>query len=68
MSDTKAPAEAKAKKYAIKGGATQIIHPFYGTKAPITVDHLNGPNSAVFVKALKNLKPDGWWDANIIEM
>lgn len=63
MSDIKAP---EAKKYAFKNGGAQIVHPFYGVNNPITLEHLNGPQGEVFIKALKKLDPKGWFEANIV--
>lgn len=68
MSTEKTPAEASAKKYAFKGGAQSMRPPGYGN-LDVTVDHLNGPHSEVFVKALKKIKHNNgtWFDAFVIE-
>ncbi len=70
-------AESKGVKYAFKDGATALIHPFW--KEPLTVEHLNGPNGKMFIKAIKHLDKqaveakkqsagDGWYDRHIQEV
>lgn len=43
--------QAMAKKYKIKGGANSFTHPVLGE---ITKDHIEGPRSETFIKALEN--------------
>jgi hypothetical protein len=47
------PETAKTMKYKIKSGAASLMYPGFGHA--ITADHLNGPKSEAFVKALKHL-------------
>jgi hypothetical protein len=72
-----APAAESKGKYAFKDGSTSMNHPFY-KGAPITVDHLNGKDGAVFIKAIKHLdalavkagkqkEGDGWFDRHIVQ-
>jgi hypothetical protein len=70
------PHESKGK-CAFKDGSAAKRHPFY-KGAPITVDHLNGKDGAVFIKAIKHLdalavkagkqkEGDGWFDRHIVQ-
>lgn len=55
MSDEKnTPAPKGAKRYAFKGGAKELRHPFFKGMS-LTADHLNGPKGERFLKALKTL-------------
>lgn len=70
MSTEKIPvAPAAGKKYAFKNGAKSMRPPGYGN-LDVTVDHLNGPDSAVFIKALKKVKHGDkpWFDEFVIEV